>query len=104
MPDGLDASLAAALGFSAVASWTALARTGTLQTGESVTLWGPVIPAAKDARVVHVGNSAGAQATLAGPATRENGVRILTYAVFSLSARERIDAFTRPAQHAAAGT
>src|SRR5262245_43981816 len=37
------------------------------------TLWGPVIPAAVDAaatgaRVVHLGNSAGALATLAGPA------------------------------------
>lgn len=180
LPDGLDANLAAALGFSGVAAWTALARTAGLRPGESVlvlgangqvgriavqaarllgalrvtgvvrdeaarkvplqlgadtvvtsedlptlterllepdrrgydvildTLWGPVIPAAvhaaaSGARVVHVGNSAGAEATLAGPAIRKNGVSILTYGIFALSPRERSDAFTRLAEHAAAG-
>jgi NADPH:quinone reductase-like Zn-dependent oxidoreductase len=72
------------------------------------TLWGPVIPAAigaaaRGARVVHLGNSAGALATLAGPAIRKNGVSILTYAIFASSARERSEAFARLAQHAAAG-
>src|SRR5215475_9408297 len=43
------------------------------------TLWGPVIPAAAGAaatgaRVVHLGNSARALATLAGPAIRKNGL------------------------------
>jgi len=43
------------------------------------TLWGPVIPAAVGAaargvRVVHLGNSAGALATLAGPTIRNNGL------------------------------
>jgi NADPH:quinone reductase-like Zn-dependent oxidoreductase len=180
LPDGLDASRAAALGISGVAARTALAGTGTLRPGESVlvlgangqvgriavqaarllgarrvtavvqheaarqaplrlgagtvvtsqdlptlterllepdergydvivdTLWGPVIPAAvgaaaTGARVVHLGNSAGALATLAGPAIRKNGVSILTYAIFTSPARERCDAFARLAQHAAAG-
>jgi NADPH:quinone reductase-like Zn-dependent oxidoreductase len=180
LPDGLDASQAAALGISGVAAWTALAGTGALRPGESVlvlgangqvgriavqaarllgarrvtgvvrheadreallrlgagtvvtsqhlptlterlldpdqrgydvildTLWGPVIPAAVDAaatgaRVVHLGNSAGALATLAGPAIRKNRVSILTYAIFTLPARARSDAFTRLAKHAAAG-
>jgi ketosteroid isomerase-like protein len=72
------------------------------------TLWGPVIPAAigaaaTGARVVHLGNSAGALATLAGPAIRKNGVSILTYAIFTSPARDRSDAFARLAQHAAAG-
>jgi len=72
------------------------------------TLWGPVIPAAVDAaatgaRVVHLGNSAGALATLAGPAIRKNGVSILTYAIFTVPAWERSDAFARLAEHAAAG-
>jgi NADPH:quinone reductase-like Zn-dependent oxidoreductase len=45
-------------------------------------LWGPVIPAAveaaaRGARVVHLGNSAGARATLAGPTIRKNEVSIL---------------------------
>jgi NADPH2:quinone reductase len=180
LPDGLDASQAAALGVSGVAAWTALAGTGALRPGESVlvlggtgqvgriavqaarllgacqvtavvqdeaarevplrlgadtavtsqdlptlterllephqrgydvildTLWGSVIPAAVNAaaigaRVVHVGNSDGALATLAGPAIRKNSVSILTYALFTLSARERSDAFTQLAKHAAAG-
>jgi len=72
------------------------------------TLWGPVIPAAIDAaapgaRVVHLGNSAGTRATLAGPAIRNHQVSILTYAIFTSPARERSNAFTRLAQHAAAG-
>jgi NADPH2:quinone reductase len=72
------------------------------------TLWGPVIPAAigaaaTGARVVHLGNSAGALATLAGPAIRKNGVSIFRYAIFTSPARERSDAFARLAQHAAAG-
>ena len=69
-------------------------------------LWGPVIPAAVEAaatgaRVVHLGNSAGALATLAGPAIRKNGVTILTYAIFTPPARDRSEAFARLAQHAA---
>ena len=72
------------------------------------TLWGPVIPAAIDAaapgaRVVHLGNSAGALATLAGPALRNNGISIQTYAIFTSPARERAGAFARLAEHAAAG-
>jgi NADPH-dependent curcumin reductase CurA len=67
-----------------------------------------VIPAAVDAaatgaRVVHLGNSAGALATLAGSAIRKNRVSILSYALFTVPARERSDAFTQLAQHAAAG-
>jgi NADPH2:quinone reductase len=72
------------------------------------TLWGPVIPAAvgaaaPGARVVHLGNSAGALATLAGPAIRKNQVSILTYSIFTVPARERSDAFARLAAQAAAG-
>jgi NADPH:quinone reductase-like Zn-dependent oxidoreductase len=72
------------------------------------TLWGPVIPAAvgataTGARVVHLGNSAGALATLAGPAIRKNRVSILGYAIFTVPARERCDAFARLAEHAVAG-
>jgi NADPH:quinone reductase-like Zn-dependent oxidoreductase len=72
------------------------------------TLWGPVIPAAigaaaTGARVVYLGNSAGALATLAGPAIRKSGVSILTYAIFTSPARDRSDAFARLAEHAAAG-
>jgi NADPH:quinone reductase-like Zn-dependent oxidoreductase len=72
------------------------------------TLWGPVIPAAIDAaasgaRVVHLGNSAGTLATLAGPAIRNHQVSILTYTIFTVPAGERSAAFTRLAQHAAAG-
>jgi NADPH:quinone reductase-like Zn-dependent oxidoreductase len=72
------------------------------------TLWGPVIPAAlgaaaTGARVVHLGNSAGALATLAGPAIRNNGVSILAYAIFTVPGRERSAAFARLAEHAAAG-
>ena len=59
--------------------------------------------AATGARVVHLGNSAGALATPAGPAIRNNGVSILTYAIFTVPARERSDAFARLAEHAAAG-
>src|SRR5262249_60287811 len=71
------------------------------------TLWGPVIPAAAGAaatgaRVAHPGNSAGALATLAGPAIRKNAVSILPYAIFTLPARERSGAFARLAEHAAA--
>ena len=67
-----------------------------------------MIPAAIDAaatgaRVVHPGNSAGALATLAGPAIRQNGVSILTYAIFTPPTRERSEAFARLAEHAAAG-
>ena len=45
------------------------------------TLWGPVIPAAvgaaaRGARVVHLGNSAGALATLAEPTIRNNGLSL----------------------------
>jgi NADPH:quinone reductase len=69
---------------------------------------GPLIPAAigaaaTGARVVHLGNSAGALATLAGPALRKNRISILTYAIFTVPARERSDAFARLAEHAAAG-
>ena len=53
--------------------------------------------------MVHLGNSAGALATLAGPAIRTNGISILTYATFTVPARERSGAFARLAQHAAAG-
>ena len=72
------------------------------------TLWGPLIPAAveaaaRGARVVHFGNSAGALATLAGPTIRNNQISILTYAIFTVPARERSDAFVRLAGHAAAG-
>lgn len=72
------------------------------------TLWGPVIPAAIEAaapgaRVVHLGNSARTRATLAGPAIRNHQVSILTYAIFTVPPRERSGAFTRLAQHAAAG-
>ena len=59
--------------------------------------------AATGARVVHLGNSAGALATPAGPAIRNNGVSILTYAIFTVPARERSDAFARLAEYAAAG-
>ena len=64
------------------------------------TLWGPVIPAAagaaaRGARVVHLGNSAGALATLAGPTVRKNGVSILPYAIFTLPTQKRSDAFAR---------
>ena len=67
-----------------------------------------MIPAAVDAaapgaRVVHLGNSAGALATLAGPTIRNNQISILTYAIFTVPARERSDAFAQLAQHAAAG-
>ena len=72
------------------------------------TLWGPVIPAAVDAaapgaRVVHLGNAAGTRATLAGPTLRNHQISILTYAIFTVPPRERAHAFTRLAQHAAAG-
>jgi NADPH:quinone reductase-like Zn-dependent oxidoreductase len=72
------------------------------------TLWGPVIPAAvgaaaTGARVVHLANSAGPLATLAGPAIGKNGISILGYAIFTSPARERCDAFARLAQHATAG-
>ena len=64
------------------------------------TLWGPVIPAAVEAaaagaRVVHLGNSAGALATLAGPTVRKNGVSILPYAIFTLPTQKRSGAFAR---------
>ena len=59
--------------------------------------------AAPGARVVHLGNSAGALATLAGPAIRKNGISILTYAIFTVPAQERAGAFARLAEHAAAG-
>jgi hypothetical protein len=52
-----------------------------------------VIPAAVEAaatgaRVVHLGNSAGALATLAGSAIRKHRISILTYAIFTSPARE----------------
>ena len=41
--------------------------------------------------------------TLAGSAIRKNRVSILSYALFTVPARERSDAFARLAEHAAAG-
>jgi hypothetical protein len=59
--------------------------------------------AAPGARVVHLGNSAAALATLAGPAIGKNRVSTLPYAIFTVPARERSGAFARLAKHAAAG-
>ena len=53
--------------------------------------------------MVHLGNSAGTLATLAGPVLRNHGITILTYAIFKVPARERSGAFARLAEHAAAG-
>jgi NADPH2:quinone reductase len=72
------------------------------------TLWGPVIgaalgAAAKGARVVQIGNSAGAAATITATAIRNKGVSILPHVNPAIPERARSEAFTRLAEHAAAG-
>jgi NADPH2:quinone reductase len=72
------------------------------------TLWGPVVgpalgAAARGARLVHIGNSAGADATITATAIRNNGVRVLPHVNPAVPERARSEAFARLAEHAAAG-
>jgi len=71
-------------------------------------VWGPVIAHAIEvarlrARVVQVGNAAGAEATLAAPIFRNKLVSILPHANWAFPAAERAVAFERLAAHAQNG-
>jgi NADPH2:quinone reductase len=71
-------------------------------------VWGPVIAHAIDvarprARVVQVGNAAGATATLAAPIFRNKLVSILPHANWAFSAAERAVAFEQVASYAQSG-
>ena len=71
-------------------------------------VWGPVIAHAIDvarprARVVQVGNSGGASATVSAPVLRNKAVSIVPHSNFFFSAAERGAAYERLAAHAASG-
>jgi NADPH2:quinone reductase len=71
-------------------------------------VWGPVIGPAieiarRGARVVQVGNSGGALATLSAPVFRGRMVTFLPHANFLFAAGERAAAYERLTAHAAAG-
>ncbi|MGO9455965.1 MAG: quinone oxidoreductase family protein [Acidimicrobiales bacterium] len=71
-------------------------------------IWGPVIAHAIDvarlrARVVQVGNAAGATATLTAPVLRNKLVSILPHANWTFSAAERAAAFEQLAAYAQSG-
>ena len=71
-------------------------------------VWGPVIGNAIDvarlrARVVQVGNSGGAMATLSAPVFRNKIVSILPHSNFIFSAAERAVAYERLAAYAVSG-
>ena len=71
-------------------------------------VWGPVIAHAIDvarlrARVVQVGNAAGAAATLAAPIFRNKLVSILPHANWAFPAAERAAAFEQVAAYAQSG-
>jgi NADPH:quinone reductase-like Zn-dependent oxidoreductase len=71
-------------------------------------LWGAPVTAAVEAaapgaRVVHVGQSAGPEATLASSHIRGKRLSILGHSNFALSADERRDAYLELAEHVAAG-
>jgi NADPH2:quinone reductase len=71
------------------------------------TLWGPVVgpalgAAASGARLVHIGNSAGPDATITATAIRNNGVKVVPHANPAIPEPNRSEAFARLAQHAAA--
>jgi NADPH:quinone reductase len=71
-------------------------------------VWGPVIAHAIDvarprARVVQVGNSGGALATVSAPVLRNKAVSIVPHSNFFFSAAERAAAYERLAAHAASG-
>lgn len=71
-------------------------------------LWGEPLRAATEAaapgaRVVHLGQSAGPETTLASAAVRGKGLSILGHSNFALSADERRQAYAEVAEHAAAG-
>jgi hypothetical protein len=53
--------------------------------------------------VVQIGNSAGAAATITATAIRNKGVSILPHVNPAIPERARSEAFTRLAEHAAAG-
>ena len=71
-------------------------------------VWGPVVAHAIDvarprARVVQVGNAAGATAMLAAPTFRNKLVSILPHANWAFSGAERAAAFEQLATHAQSG-
>jgi len=71
-------------------------------------LWGEPVraaaeAAAPEARIVHVGQSAGPEATFASAAVRGKRLSILGHTNFGLSANERRQAYLEVAQHVAAG-
>jgi NADPH:quinone reductase-like Zn-dependent oxidoreductase len=71
-------------------------------------VWGPVIgPATQIARrgvrVVQIGNTGGALATLSAPALRMNAVNLVTHNNFAFTADQRTAAYERLTAHAAAG-
>jgi NADPH:quinone reductase len=71
-------------------------------------LWGEplrtaVEAAAPNARIVHVGQSAGAETTLASAAVRGKRLAILGHSNFGLTAAERSQAYRDLAEHVAAG-
>ena len=71
-------------------------------------VWGPVIAHAIDvahlrARVVQVGNAAGAEATLAAPIFRNKVVSILPHTNWAFSSAERVAAFEQLAAYAQRG-
>ena len=71
-------------------------------------LWGEPVRAAVEAsapgaRIVHVGQSAGPEATFSSAAVRGKRLSILGHSNFALSADERRQAYLEVTQHVAAG-
>jgi NADPH:quinone reductase len=71
-------------------------------------LWGEPLRAAVEAalpkaRIVHVGQSAGPEATLSSAAVRGKAVSILGHSNFALTPEERREAYLELAEHVAAG-
>jgi NADPH2:quinone reductase len=71
-------------------------------------LWGePLVraldAAAQRARIVHIGQSAGAEATLASGVVRGKQLRIIGHSNFALSPEERRDAYVELIGHIAGG-
>ncbi len=124
LPDGVDDDLVAALGLSAIAAWMALTWRGGLQPGEHVLVLGAsgtvgqvgvqaarllgagrVTAACRDAhgRLVNLGSSAAAQASVGSATLRGGTLSVLGYTNNALSPEQKAAALDEILAHAAAG-